>query len=79
MIYKKITKTDLQKGDLVKTYNDSWIIDLKDNEKILRSTRTDKKKIREDRKWKNRSNRSKRSGITGISGQMDLRLQWMRS
>lgn len=38
MIYKKITKTDLQKGDLVKTYNDSWIVDLKDDEKMLRST-----------------------------------------
>lgn len=28
----------------------------------------DKKKIREDRKWKNRSNKSKQFGITGISG-----------
>ena len=41
--------------------------------------RADKKKIREDRNWKDRSNNSKQFGITGISGQMDLHLQWMRS
>ncbi len=38
MTHKKITKADLQKGDLVKTYSDSWIVDFKDNETILRST-----------------------------------------
>lgn len=38
MIYKKITKTDLQKGDLVKTYSDSWVVYFEDDEKILRST-----------------------------------------
>lgn len=38
MIYKKITKADLQKGDLVKTYGDSWLVDFEDSKKILRST-----------------------------------------
>lgn len=38
MIIKKITKNDLNRGDLVKTYNDSWIVDFEDGEKVLRST-----------------------------------------
>lgn len=36
--YKKITKKDLEEGDLVKTYNDSWLVCCKNGEKILRST-----------------------------------------
>ncbi len=36
--YKKITKKDLEEGDLVKTQNDSWLVCYKNGEKILRST-----------------------------------------
>lgn len=35
--YKKITKNDLEEGDLVKTYNDSWLVCYKNGEKVLRN------------------------------------------
>lgn len=38
MEYIQITKKDLHKGDLVKTYKDSYLVDFKNDEKILRST-----------------------------------------
>lgn len=38
MVYKKITKNDLNKGYLVKTYSGSWIVDIEDGEKVLRNT-----------------------------------------
>ena len=37
--YKKITKKDLEEGDLVKTYNDSWLVCYRNGEKVLRSTK----------------------------------------